>query len=288
MARDSYERTFSSFGSPSSREERKREAERREREEAEKDRQEIVQAKRLIARLGRDYPLQVCEQCHQVDGWLAGGEYSGLCLHCLLVHPFHKRIEQPLRYQHAVGSIYMSRRGRWSFLRQLERLSDRRPPRWTRLLKLLGVKRPFNRRALRSFRHFVSDRPESPPYGTQEIGVWGAEKYETTSPFGDERLLIFKCGWYYWQKGRFLRAPSAPYDYLPAQSGSVFSATLPVEQLVSAWHDFQQAVSEKNIRAFKTRERELLKAREREALESFEQSSLAERLRLQEGVADLF
>jgi hypothetical protein len=260
-----------------------------EREERERalDQQEIDKAERTITRLARDYPLYVCSHCHRVDGWV-DQKQAGICLHCLTVYPFFKRVERPLRYDPLLSSLLLSRLDRFQLRREIKQFSDRRPPLWSRALKLVGAKRLYELRALRNWQRFVSGWEEAPPLGAEELVVWGAEKFETLSPDGNERLIVFKCGWYWWKDGRWVRRKLSPYPFSPQDTGSVFSATLPVEQLVSAWADFQEAVKQENEEDWRRDDRYRLEDREQRALAEQQAVDKRDRLRAQEGVVEIF
>jgi hypothetical protein len=258
----------------------------REAQELARASKEIERVERKIKRFKRDYPLHVCSNCHHIDGWVDAKE-GAMCLHCLTIYPFFLRVEEPLRYHPLLHGMILGRLERYRLQRELNHLSSKRPPLWSRLLKLLGAKRPYELRVLRNWQRFISDWDESPPLGS-EVTVWGAEKFETLSPHKDERLIIFKCGWYWFQGGRWVRRKNSPYPFLPSDTGSVFSATLPIEQLVSAWADFQEAVRRENVRDWKDHDRYKLEDRERKALDEQKATDKQDLLRAQEGVADLF
>lgn len=268
---------------------------KRERDE-QRHRERLAESNQRIADLARPYPLYVCVQCYRVTGWLGnwkaqmldGAGEDDSCFDCLRQGLYASDTDWEPIYEPLLDHGWLPARDERAKIEQsLRTLSGPRPPLWTRLAHALGYEGPYDRHSLKEWERGVSSWPERPPLGTP-LRVRLGEKTEVNAPDGSGRLIVFRAGWYYWQDGRWKRHKHGSTFAAPRELPSVFSADLPIEQLLSAWDDFKAALALEDYDDWRQDELYRVRADEQEALAEQSEADRRDRDKRQRGVAGLF
>jgi hypothetical protein len=262
--------------------------------------QRELEAQRLsLKERGLDYPLEVCEGCERVVGWLseplnglAHSDPEGYrrCLDCLSKNVFGKKLELELIYHPLIDRVirFRGKNAEEQIEEALRRLSDPSLSLRVRALRRLGRPRRYQLEQLRNWRRFVGESwREEPPLGMIPA-LWGAEKTEAKAPDASGRLILFKIGRYRWQGDHWQRLRRSPSVRPQTKTPTVFSASLPLEQLLDAWADFQRELAKRNYVDWLDRERWRKRERERTALAAQRSQDERDRDLAGRGVADLF
>jgi hypothetical protein len=280
---------------PSERRERERDA-----EDARNLAQKIARSKRKVAaRLAQgssDYPLLVCSLCGGIAGWLGDpvrawrddldSEVSSsahACYECLTAYPWSSRFPSEHwlddNLVHAVIPRLWQKR---ELKAELARFSDAPLPLWRRLAFPLW-RAPYRRAELANWRRFVDGWGAGPC----EHALDGFEKVEIDAPDKSGRLIVFAVGRYVFQRGRWRRlqvSRRTAWVDMP----HVFSASLPIEQLASAWVDFQALVNADNARDWQDHLDWEIEDRKQKALAALKAEAGQELLTRDRGTVDLF
>lgn len=272
----------------------KAEIQEREREQR-RHAEGMAKGRRRIAELARPYPLYVCVQCHHVTGWLGnwrsqmleGGDADS-CFDCLRHGLYGHGVDWEPIYEPILYHGWLpDSKDQARILRSLRELSGPKPPLWVRLARLAGWARPYELRVLPEWRRGVEGWLEQPPLD-MPMQVRLPEKTEVAAPDGSGRLVVFRVGWYDWQGGRWRRRKRGPHSALPPEAVDVFPASLPMEQLVAAWDDFQALVAQENEEDWRRREHYRRLDQERAALDAQKAQDREDRDKQERGVAELF
>jgi hypothetical protein len=240
------------------------------------------------------YPLLLCDECGRLCGWLGDPgwrhkkEYSKepysatTCYNCLTAYPEREPRGEKMLDDPSVESWIIGPRQTLALSKELRAFSDKRVALWKRAIYPLWAK-PYKKAALKNWQRFAPD------WGLpSDWAIDGPEKIEVEAPDESGLLILFLTARYNFEDGRWRRIKyhrSRAYIETPP---TVFSASLPMEQLASAWVDFKEAVSKDNERDWDSHNEYVLRQAQASEIEKATKELEASKKRVEKGTVDLF
>jgi hypothetical protein len=192
----------------------------------------------IEARKNKSYPLHVCIDCGDITAWISD---KGACFSCAggaLESEPDWQLAPRLRKQY--------------FERKRKQYSQPGVSSLKYLAHLLYLSSPYRKQVQSNWLSFALNPDQCAPIDPIEhYYLERPEKYELLAPDSSGKVIVFSSGVYCFGDGRWVRAHDGHYrgsKFLPC----VWPASLPIDELASAWHDWQQGIFEFNTTKWQT------------------------------------